>query len=307
MRFGLVGTGWWARTIHGRALAASDEVELVGVWGRDSGRAAAAASELGTVPVEDLESLLERVDALSFAVPPDVQADIALRAARAGKHLLLEKPVATAPAVADELAAVVADGGLSTVVFFTRRFVPEMRRWIAESSQTAWSGGFGHFLGSAFAPGSHFDTPWRHEKGGLWDIGPHALSVILPVLGPVVEVRAAAAGAGDLVHLALAHESGATSTVSLTIEAPEAATHSELELWGPTGRTSMPAMVDAAPRAAVVALHELVELAAAGQSHHPCDVAFGAEVVRLLAEAEQSLAAQTRWERSQMSTPPSSA
>ena len=107
MRVGLIGTGYWARHVHGASTVRNPQTELVGVWGRDAQRTAEAAEELQTRAVSSLDDLLQAVDALTFAVPPDVQAATALQAARAGKHLLLEKPLATAAEFARELEAAV--------------------------------------------------------------------------------------------------------------------------------------------------------------------------------------------------------
>ncbi|HTW98461.1 MAG TPA: Gfo/Idh/MocA family oxidoreductase [Acidimicrobiales bacterium] len=289
MRFGLVGTGWWARTVHGRALADSPEVELVGVWGRDTARTAAAALELGTRPYDRIEDLVTDVQGLAFAVPPDVQAAIAVGAAQAGRHLLLEKPVATSLEAARRLADAASSSGIATVVFLTLRFRPAIRAWLADCAGRDWSGGAARMFGAAFAPGSPFDTPWRHEKGGLWDVGPHVLSVLVPTLGPVRSVRCAAAGAGDAVHLVLEHDSGATSTASLSIAAAPAAVHTEVALWGPPGCTVMPPAEGSAAAASALALHELVEVASGARQRQPCNVQFGTSIVRVLAEAERQL------------------
>src|SRR5262249_61547630 len=100
--FGLMGTGHWARTVHGPSVAAHPGAELVGVWGRDQARTAALADELRTQAYAELDSLFELVDALTFAVPPDVQAPIATRAAERRLHLLLEKPIALSVARSEE-------------------------------------------------------------------------------------------------------------------------------------------------------------------------------------------------------------
>jgi predicted dehydrogenase len=92
LRFGLVGTGYWARITHAPALASTDGIELAAVWGRNAGAAADLASSYGAAAHHDLAAFLAGVDAVAFAVPPDVQAPIATRAASAGKHLLLESP-----------------------------------------------------------------------------------------------------------------------------------------------------------------------------------------------------------------------
>ena len=123
MRFGLFGTGPWAHQAHAPALAAHPDVELVGVWGRDPAKAATLAQEHGAKPYAEIDDLIADVDAVAVALPPDVQADIALRAARAGKHLLLDKPVAFTPEAAAEIVAAAAEQKVSGVVFFTRRFM----------------------------------------------------------------------------------------------------------------------------------------------------------------------------------------
>ena len=72
---------------------------------------------------------------MTFAVPPDVQAEIATRAAARGRHLLLEKPIATSVADALQLERAVADAGVASVVFFTRRFVPDTVAWLARAAE----------------------------------------------------------------------------------------------------------------------------------------------------------------------------
>src|SRR4051812_42105678 len=117
MRFGLVGTGPWATMTHGPGLAAASGVDLVGVWGRSPDSARSLAERLGTAPYDTYEGLLTDVDAVAFAVPPTAQAELALTAARAGKHLLLDKPVALDVGAAHRLRDAAADAGVASVVF----------------------------------------------------------------------------------------------------------------------------------------------------------------------------------------------
>ena len=70
--------------------------------------------------------MLADVDAVAIALPPDVQAPLAARAARAGKHLFLDKPLALSVTAADDVVAAVTDAGVRSVVFFTSRFRPEV-------------------------------------------------------------------------------------------------------------------------------------------------------------------------------------
>src|ERR671928_1217873 len=130
MRFGLVGTGLWAAMAHGPGLVSVGEVEFVGVWGRHLDRAQSLAQQLGGRAYDDYAGLLRDVDAVAFTVPPDVQSVMATEAAKAGKHLLLEKPVATSVPAARALSDAARD--VASVVFFTDRFASNSRRWFEE-------------------------------------------------------------------------------------------------------------------------------------------------------------------------------
>jgi predicted dehydrogenase len=287
LRCGLVGTGHWARITHAPALASTDGIEFAAVWGRSADAARALAAEHGATAYPGLDAFLDHVDAVVFSVPPDVQSEIAVRAAAAGKHLLLEKPIALSEADADALVRAADGTGVATVVFFTARFQPETRAWLAKVASTGpWTGGSAAWLGGALQEANPFNTPWRQEKGGLWDLGPHVVSMLWASLGPVVSVTADT-GWADVTHLVLHHQSGVSSTATVTLSAPEAADTVELYLWGEPGRSMAP-LAERDPVAALrVALTELAANARSGRTEHPCDVRFGRDIVRVLAEAER--------------------
>jgi predicted dehydrogenase len=289
IRFGLVGTGHWARVVHAPALASSPGIELAAVWGRNPDAARALAAEFGAATHSDFDTFLADVDAVAFAVAPAVQAELAVRAAGAGKHLLLEKPIALTEDGADALAGAVAAAGVASVVFFTARFQPDARSWLDEVTRAGgWAGGSAIWLGSAFEDSSPFNTPWRREFGGLWDVGPHVVSLLWASLGPVREVTADR-GHGDLSYLVLHHDGGATSMAALTLGAPPAAVSFRLEVWGEHGIATLPGPGD--PVAALrIALAELAANARSGDTAHPCDAAFGRDVTHVLAAAQRFLA-----------------
>jgi len=292
LRFGLVGTGYWARITHAPALASTEGIDFAAVWGRNPDAAAALAAEHGATAYPDLGALISSVDAVAFAVPPGVQSAIATRAAREGKHLMLEKPIATSEADADELVSAVQDGGVASVVFFTARFQADVRAWLAEAANTdRWAGGSAVWLGTAWQADSPFNTPWRREMGGLWDVAPHAVSLLWASLGPVVSVTADA-GRDDLSYLILHHEGGATSAVTATLSASEAAACFDLWLWGEHGRSAAPPEPSRPLAALRVALTELAANARSGQTAHPCDVRFGRDVGRVLTEAQRQIDAR---------------
>jgi len=293
LRCGLVGTGHWAQINHAPALASTDGVRLAAVWGRDPTAARTLAAAHGAVASPDLDAFLADVDAVVFAVPPDVQSDIAVRAARAGKHLLLEKPIALTVPAADALARAVAEARVASVVFFTQRFDPRIRAWLAEVTATGrWYGASSAWLGTSLAESNPFRTPWRLAKGGLWDLGPHVVSLLWASLGPVVSVTADT-GLPDVTHLVLHHADGATSTVTVTLNAPPAADHVALSLWGEPGQSVAPLGDRDSLAALRVALTELAANVRSGRVDHPCDAAFGRDIVHVLAAAEQQLPARS--------------
>jgi predicted dehydrogenase len=290
MRVGVIGSGYWARRVHGASTAGHPDTDLVGVWGRDAKRTAEAADELHTQPFMDLDALLQQVDALTFAVPPEVQARIALQAARAGKHLLLEKPLATSVDEARRLEAAVDAARVASIVFFTRRFIPEMAEWLRQMQERGgWQCGRVETAASIYVEGNPFgNSPWRKEKGGLWDVGPHALSVLIPILGDVTSV-VAGGGRGDQVHLVLEHTENRSSTISLSLSVPVAAVGNSTYVYGEHGRETAPSSTVDATLAHAAALDALIEQAARAEPRHACDVHFGTRVVEVLAAAEASL------------------
>jgi predicted dehydrogenase len=291
LRFGLAGTGYWAQVAHARALASVPGVELAAVWGRNPEAAAALAGQHQATAHSDFGAFLADVDAVAFSIPPDVQAELAARAALAGKHLLLEKPVATELARADALVQAVTEAGVASVVFFTARFQPEIRAWLGEVAGQQWTSGHAIWLGSAVSPASPFNTPWRRAKGGLWDLGPHALSVLSACLGPIVSVLAAG-GPADVSHLILQHDGGATSTVTVTVRAPEALDNLELQVWGDRGSVAMPTLGGDPVIALRNAIGELARNIRSGVTGHPCDVRFGRDITAVLAAAQEQIAAR---------------
>ncbi|MFJ6521497.1 Gfo/Idh/MocA family protein [Streptomyces filamentosus] len=287
-RIGLLGTGPWAARTHAPALAAHEGVEFAGVWGRRPEAAAELAAASGTRAYDDLDALLDACDAVALALPPDVQAPIAARAARAGRHLLLDKPLATTAEAAREVVDAAEEAGVASVVFCTLRFARETADWIEEQRVTGgWYLGEARWLGSLYGPGSrsaYAASPWRREKGGLWDVGPHVLSVLVPVLGDVTWVRAAR-GPDDTHHLVLGHASGASSTATVTLSAPPEAAGASLTLHGTAGRVDLPPW-DGAADAYGRAVDALLTAARTG-TPHPCDARFGLRLTELLLQAER--------------------
>jgi predicted dehydrogenase len=287
MRIGLLGTGPWARMAHAPALSGHDAWDFAGVWGRRPDAAKELADQYGVPAYDDVDALLADVDAVAVALPPSVQAEVAVRAARAGRHLLLDKPLAPTVEQGRAVVDAVREAGVASVVFFTTRFQPETEAWVTEQAAAGgWFTARAEWLGSVFTSDSPFAaSPWRQEKGALWDVGPHALSVLLPVLGDVRRVAAAVRGPGDTALLVLDHVGGASSTLTLSLTAPTAAAGATVELRGAAGVTSLPDSSGNAVSALVRAADALSEAVRTGRPH-ACDAVFGQRVTEILAEAE---------------------
>ncbi|MGZ4508617.1 MAG: Gfo/Idh/MocA family protein [Blastococcus sp.] len=288
MRFGVLGTGHWARTVHAASLAEHPTAELVGVWGRDLAKAKAIGAEFDVAGYADLDALLADVDAVSVALPPGVQVELAERAAVAGKHLLLEKPLALDLAGADRVVNAVQGAGVASIVFFTARFMGGTSSWLQQASRTTLDGGSVTWLGANYEPDSPYkDSAWRIEHGALWDIGPHALSLLVPLLGPVTSVQAGA-GRRDTVHLVFQHASGAASTATLSLTVGSLAAGVEVWVHGDAGRLVLLPDYAAPTEAHQAAVDELTAAALTGGTH-PCDVGFARDVVAVLVAAERAL------------------
>ena len=308
VRFGLLGAGPWAERAHGPALAAHGGVELRGVWGRRQEAANALAETLGTRTYADVDALLADCDAIAVALPPDVQAPLAVRAANAGCHLLLEKPVATTVHGAREVAEAVERAGVASVVFFALHFESATGEWIEQQRRVAreeggWLVGRADWLSPVFGGASSPFTasPWRREKGALWDVGPHALSVLLPLLGEVDTSRlTATAGHGDTAHISLRHGSGhggdrtsvTSSSVTVSHSVPPAAAGVTAEVRGPAGIATLPERQESPEVASARAIDALLTAARAQHGPAPahlCDARFGLRVTEILAAAEAAL------------------
>ncbi|MFD6988780.1 Gfo/Idh/MocA family protein [Streptomyces sp. NPDC059943] len=313
LRIALLGTGPWAERTHAPAIAAHPDVVFSGVWGRRPEAAAelAAAHDTkayagggdgagdgggdggtgGAGGLEGLDALLAVSDAVAFALPPDVQAPLAARAAAAGCHLLMDKPVATTVPGARAVADAAERAGVASLVFCTLRFASGTAEWVEEQAAVGgWFTARAHWLGALYGSGDkspYADSPWRREKGGLWDVGPHALSALLPILGDVTGVTAVRAEP-DLTHLVLTHTSGVTSSAVLSLSAPEKGAGAGLELRGEHGTAVLPEGWGDPADTFGTAIDALLTAARTGRPH-ACDVRFGLRLTEILAEAEEQI------------------
>ena len=252
---GLVGAGPWAEMLHAPMLAGGPETTLAGVWARRPEAARALAGAHGSRAVGSLEELWDVCEAVAFAVPPDVQAELGVAAARAGKHLLLDKPVALTVAAAEELAGAVDEAGVVSQMVLTNRYSPLGRAFLAEADGFETVGARCASLSGALMADSPFSTPWRRRHGALLDVGPHLFDLLEGAVGSIEELS----GRGDplrWVSLTCRHAGGQVSEVSMSLSLPLAETVFECVLYGPAGALAYQRPPDPATA--------LADLAAAG-------------------------------------------
>jgi predicted dehydrogenase len=293
LRVGLVGTGPWAAKVHAPGLADHPGTTLTAVWSRRPEPARELAENHGAVAAGSFDELLARVDAVAFAVPPAVQGDLARKAAEAGKHLILEKPIAGDLASAQRLADAVSTAGVAALVMLTLRFSAQTRDWLAGLAEDGgWRGGGTRWLSGALLGGAYQGSAWRQDDGALADIGPHALDLMDAALGKITKVLASHQAPDDLWQLVLEHEGGATSTATLSLRLPIDPTVVEFAVYGEHGYRILSRRAGSSSESYTALLDDFAAMVACGATSHPCDVHRGLHLQRVIHEARRLVGEQ---------------
>jgi len=121
LRVGVVGTGALGFH-HARLLRSMPAVEFAGIYDKNPARAADVARRLETVDHPSLDALLERVDAVTVAVPTPAHGAVGMAVLERGIALLMEKPLADTMAAADQLVRRAGERGVVLQVGHVERF-----------------------------------------------------------------------------------------------------------------------------------------------------------------------------------------
>jgi predicted dehydrogenase len=177
LRVGVVGVGYWGIK-HVRALEKVDGVAAVAaIDERLAGEPDGTLTALGVDQYGDLESALPNVDALVIATPPSTHTALGLQAIAAGKHVLIEKPLATSSAEARSLIEAADAAGVVLMAGHTfehNAAVHKLRELIR-----------GRDLGQLY----YLDCArlnlglYREDVGVIADLAPHDISIANFVLG----------------------------------------------------------------------------------------------------------------------------
>lgn len=286
VRIGLIGAGPWAHTMHAPTFAAGPETTLTAVYARRAEAAAELARKYGAAATTDFDELLGTCEAVAFAVRPDIQAELAKRAARAGKAVLLEKPVALTLTAARDLAETIEAAGVASQLVLTKRYLPTTRVFLKQATSFDAIGARSCYLHGAFL-GGDLATGWRLEHGALPDLGPHLLDLLETTLGRIRTIRAAG-GSTRWIELTCEHESGAISQASLSGVIGLDRARTTVELFGPAGvLTFDTATIDHAEAWPTVRA-EFAATVRTGRPHE-LDVRRGVRLQELITEAADSL------------------
>ncbi|QUD83592.1 Gfo/Idh/MocA family oxidoreductase [Gordonia polyisoprenivorans] len=284
VKIGLVGAGPWANLFHAPMITGGPETELTAVWARRAEAAQEIATRYNSTTAPSFEALLEQVDAVVFAVPPFIQADLAAQTAAAGKPMLLEKPIGLDLPQARKLVDAIDDAGVATQVVFTNRYSPTIRTFFADAQAATPIGAVGYYINQAALPGGTFATPWRVENGALLDLGPHVLDTLDAAVGPIRKVR----GEGDPKRwyvITAYHDNGVISQASMSLTSPVVADVAGVKVYTEQGELECEFVgKDGDPEVPGVIRREFAQVVTSGKSHE-VDVHRALYIQQLLEQA----------------------
>ncbi|KRF02420.1 oxidoreductase [Paenibacillus sp. Soil766] len=228
VRWGIIGCGDVTEVKSGPALQKAEGSELVAVMRRNGALAEDYAKRHGVAKwYDDAAALVNDpdVNAVYVATPPGFHHEYALLAAKAGKPVYVEKPMARNHAECQEMIAACEEAGVPLFVAYYRRGLPKF----VEIKRILDSGAIGEvrFVQTTYLqPMRDYEEglePWRIQPelsgGGLFvDLASHALDILDYLLGPIGEVKGFASNqAGkqkveDIVTTSYAFESGVMGT-----------------------------------------------------------------------------------------------
>jgi UDP-N-acetylglucosamine 3-dehydrogenase len=128
-KVGVIGTGFWGKN-HARVLSELENTDLIAVCDTDPVRASAIGKKYGVNWHSQSGGLLMRddVEAVCICTPTVTHAEIALKAIKYGKHVLIEKPIASSAEQAESILVEANRRGVFVMTGFIERFNPGLQR-----------------------------------------------------------------------------------------------------------------------------------------------------------------------------------
>jgi predicted dehydrogenase len=177
IRVAVVGCGYWGSK-HVRVLHATEDVTEVALVDAREDRLQSLARNFKTAPrYAELRSALPHVDAVVVATPPSTHVRVALEAIEAGKHVLVEKPLAPTSAGARQLVKAASEAGVILMVGHTFEYNPAVRK-LRELVQSQELGELYYIDSARLNLGLY-----QNDVNVIFDLAPHDVSIINHVLG----------------------------------------------------------------------------------------------------------------------------
>lgn len=221
IRVGVIGLGSMGPN-HARVYSELD-VSFAGVYDLDAERALSVAKRFGTTAYTNLSEMLNSVDAVTIATPTRTHHRLALEAIRAGKSVLIEKPIATTFQQAAELIDAAKLAGVTLAVGHIERHNP-----VVQSTKELISrGALGDVVTLASRRLSQALAPTRtQDTGVILDLAIHDIDVIQYLLGKQVKSVSAISGGAttsrgeDRASMILDFEEGVFANVEVNWTTP---------------------------------------------------------------------------------------
>jgi predicted dehydrogenase len=227
LRMAVVGVGHLGKE-HARILAGLPDVELVGVADVNADQARQVAERCGTTAYLDFTAMLDLVDAATVVVPTIYHHAVAAQFLKRGVPVLVEKPIATTVAEADDLIGLADDAGIPLQVGHIERFNPAFEELVHRSMQPKFveSERHGPFTGRST------------DIGVVLDLMIHDLDLLLALIGaPVAHIDALGSavfgGYEDVVNARLLFSNGCVAHVTASRVSQHA--KRRLRVWAPEG------------------------------------------------------------------------
>lgn len=173
LKVAVVGAGYWGPNLA-RNFAASPDWDLVAICDRDADRARSLAQRTGAQVTHSMTALLERfdVDAVAIATPARTHDSIAMAALAAGKHVLVEKPLADTVAAGRRMVEVAQQAGLTLMADHTYCYTPA----VVKIKELIDAGELGDVL---FVDSVRINLGLvQPDVDVFWDLAPHDLSIL---------------------------------------------------------------------------------------------------------------------------------
>ena len=222
LKVAVIGVGFWGRN-HARVLSGLEKAELVAVCDLDESRARTVAEKYGAEAYTDSTELLRRedIEAVTICTWSTVLSEEARKALEAGKHVLVEKPMAKSSKEARELVELAEKEDLILAVGFVERFNPGLRRVL----EMVGKGEVGEVLSALARRLSRWPKrPW--DVGVVRDLAIHDLDILRHIFGCQPEsvyarVRYSNSGIDDYAFITLSFPDGMGLVETSWLTAPK--------------------------------------------------------------------------------------